>query len=281
MASYRNLQMSFWTDSKVQDELGTDERYFFIYLLTNPHTSNSGCYESGLRQMAFESGFGVKEVEKLLRRLEDVDMIRYDNGTKEVLILRWFKYNWTASADFQKSLRYAISQVKSPAFREYLTACADGQDTVPTPSIDRPQTVGTPSHEGGGTTVTVTVTDNTTVTDTFKDTVTVKDTVTEDTKEIIEHLNTVCGTKYKASSEQTKSLIRARKNDGFTRDDFFTVIDTMSEKWMNDPKMRDYLRPQTLFGTKFESYLNTPRGQPVSQFDQGQAYLMQIVESGS
>lgn len=281
MATYRNLQMSFWTDGKVQDEMNTDERYFFIYLLTNPHTSNSGCYENGLRQMAFESGFEVNDVKKLVKRLEQLDLIRYDFDTREVLILRWFKYNWTASADFQKSLRYAISLVKNPSFRDYLIACADGHDTVPTPSIDRHKTVGTPSQEGGGTTVTVTVTDNTTVTDTFIDTVTVKDTVTEDAKEIIEHLNTVCGTKYKASSEQTKTLIRARERDGFTKEDFFTVIETMAEKWMNDPKMRDYLRPQTLFGTKFESYLNTPRGQPVSQFDQGQAYLMQIVESGS
>lgn len=74
--------------------------------------------------------------------------------------------------------------------------------------------------------------------------------------EIINHLNEKAGTSYKASSKKTRSLIRARFNDGFTINDFNSVIDTMCAEWQNDPKMCVYLRPETLFGTKFESYLN-------------------------
>lgn len=77
-------------------------------------------------------------------------------------------------------------------------------------------------------------------------------------KEIIEYLNTVCGRHYKHDTASTLRLIKARINDGFTVDDFKRVIDKKAAKWGNDPKMAEYLRPETLFGTKFESYLNEP-----------------------
>lgn len=75
-------------------------------------------------------------------------------------------------------------------------------------------------------------------------------------KEIIDYLNTVCGTNYRASSKATQRLISARLHEGFTVEDFKAVIRTKHAEWANDAKMRKFLRPETLFGTKFESYLN-------------------------
>lgn len=69
-------------------------------------------------------------------------------------------------------------------------------------------------------------------------------------------LNERCGTSFRANSEATKRLIRARWSEGFRVDDFRKVIDSKASEWGNDQKMRQYLRPQTLFGTKFEGYLN-------------------------
>lgn len=77
-------------------------------------------------------------------------------------------------------------------------------------------------------------------------------------KEILDYLNQKAGTNYRAKSKKTQSLIRARINDGYTVDDFKKVIDIKVNNWKNDPKMSQYLRPVTLFGTKFESYLNEP-----------------------
>lgn len=74
-------------------------------------------------------------------------------------------------------------------------------------------------------------------------------------EEIIACLNEAAGTQYKPSTPKTRTLIQARLNEGFTVDDFKTVIDNMASRWGNDSDMRQYLRPQTLFGTKFESYL--------------------------
>ena len=74
--------------------------------------------------------------------------------------------------------------------------------------------------------------------------------------EIVGYLNEVCGTSYKPTTKETRRLIQARMNDGFTVEDFKTVIYKKAKQWKDDPRMCGFLRPQTLFGTKFESYLN-------------------------
>ena len=74
--------------------------------------------------------------------------------------------------------------------------------------------------------------------------------------EIIEYLNKKTKSQYRSTTKKTKNLIKARYNDGFVIDDFKIVIDTKSAEWLNDNKMNKFLRPETLFGTKFESYLN-------------------------
>ena len=74
-------------------------------------------------------------------------------------------------------------------------------------------------------------------------------------KNIIDYLNLRLGTNYKSSSAKTKALIDARLNEGFTEDDFKVVIDKKYDEW-HDSEMAQYLRPETLFSNKFESYLN-------------------------
>lgn len=74
--------------------------------------------------------------------------------------------------------------------------------------------------------------------------------------EIVTYLNEKTGSNYRPNTPKTKQLIDARMKEGFTVDDFKTVIDKKSAMWKNDPKMSAYLRPETLFGPKFEGYLN-------------------------
>lgn len=77
-------------------------------------------------------------------------------------------------------------------------------------------------------------------------------------QEIVDYLNNSAGTNYRSSSKKTQQLIKARINEGYTLDDFKVVIDKKVREWINDNKMKGYLRPETLFGTKFEGYLNQP-----------------------
>lgn len=77
--------------------------------------------------------------------------------------------------------------------------------------------------------------------------------------EIVAALNGALGTSYRPTSKKTRQLIHARWAEGFRFHDFEAVIATMAAAWGDDPKMSAYLRPETLFGPKFESYLNRPK----------------------
>lgn len=72
---------------------------------------------------------------------------------------------------------------------------------------------------------------------------------------IINYLNKKANTRYRVNNKKTKTLIKARLNEGFTEDDFYKVIDNKVKEWANTD-MNKYLRPETLFSPKFEGYLN-------------------------
>ena len=86
----------------------------------------------------------------------------------------------------------------------------------------------------------------------------------EEIGQIIDHLNRKTGSNYKASTQATRRLIESRLKEGFTVEQFKSVIDKKVTDWSRDEKMAQYLRPETLFGSKFESYLNAPA--PVKAF---------------
>lgn len=100
-------------------------------------------------------------------------------------------------------------------------------------------------------------------------------------EEIVSYLNQQANTEYRHSTKKTQSLILARLKDGFTTEDFKTVIDVKCEEWLHDKQMNKFLRPETLFGTKFESYLNQKsrggkanaasngRQQPATKYEDG------------
>lgn len=75
-------------------------------------------------------------------------------------------------------------------------------------------------------------------------------------KEIVAYLNNKLGTNYRAGAKKNKERMNARLNEGYTVDDFKKVIDNKYADWADSPKMARYLRPETLFSPKFESYLN-------------------------
>lgn len=75
-------------------------------------------------------------------------------------------------------------------------------------------------------------------------------------QEIIDYLNSKLGSQYSAKSKDSQKHIRARLKEGYKLEDFKHVIDVKCAEWAHDSRMASYLRPKTLFGTKFESYLN-------------------------
>lgn len=79
---------------------------------------------------------------------------------------------------------------------------------------------------------------------------------TNNYKYIVDFLNSEANTNYRHTTNKTQSLIRARMKEGFTLEDFKQVISNKCNEWKGTD-FEKYLRPETLFGTKFESYLNS------------------------
>ena len=125
MAIFRNIHTSFWEDSKVQEDMGKDEKYFFLYLLTNPHTSQIGCYEITIRQMQYETGLSENEIEQYLERFEkEFKIIEYSKTTKELLIKNWYKYNFTKSPKMFAYIKKEMQNIKNIPYKNYLdTVC--------------------------------------------------------------------------------------------------------------------------------------------------------------
>lgn len=87
-------------------------------------------------------------------------------------------------------------------------------------------------------------------------------------EKVLDYLNAKANTSYTSKSKATMEVISARQRDGYTITDFKTVIDNKVVEWLGT-EQQSYLRPITLFGNKFENYLNqiqTPiKNEPTKQ----------------
>lgn len=75
MAIFRQVHTDFWTDSKVSDNFTPEDRYFMLFLLTNPSTNMIGCYEISKKNMAFLLGYSIDTVNSLVLRFTNVHKI--------------------------------------------------------------------------------------------------------------------------------------------------------------------------------------------------------------
>lgn len=90
----------------------------------------------------------------------------------------------------------------------------------------------------------------------------IKESKVKEIKDIVGYLNSKCKTSFRETSTNTKKHINARLEEKYTFEDFKMVIDFKTKEWLSDERMKQYLRPDTLFGTKFESYLNAAKITP-------------------
>ena len=86
------------------------------------------------------------------------------------------------------------------------------------------------------------------------------------------------GKHFRKSIANTTRVINARIKEGFTVDDFKAVVDKKVIEWGKDERMKQYLRPQTLFGTKFESYLNQDLVEHKTQTDKAIDVAKNVIE---
>jgi DnaD/phage-associated family protein len=119
MAKYRQLYTEFWTDSFVL-ELTPEEKYFYLYLITNSKTTQCGIYELSTITIENDTGYNRETVEKLIQRFCDYKKILYCEGTKELMVINWIKYNVPTSINTIKCIQKELLKVKNKEFVKIL-----------------------------------------------------------------------------------------------------------------------------------------------------------------
>ncbi len=94
MAKYRMVRTEFWTNPIALEEMTPEDKYFYLYLLTNPHTTQIGIYKITKKQIAFDLGYSIESVDSLMERfIQHHKLIRYNPETRELAIKNWGKDN--------------------------------------------------------------------------------------------------------------------------------------------------------------------------------------------
>lgn len=226
----------FWQDRELRRVLTPEERYFYIYLLENSNSNLCGCYKLDISKMSNETGYSTKTIELYLNRFSGVyKKIAFDLETEEILILEYYKYHWWNCDGELININGIISASKNIVdkdFKNYVSELINKCISGKISNVKCCSTVDNKEKEK-------------------------KDQIVKDfSKEVISYMNEKCNTRYKYKSEYVLRRISARMKDGFTNiEDYKKVIDKKAGQWLNTDYEK-YLRPDTLFGTKFEVYLN-------------------------
>ncbi|MEL5898694.1 DnaD domain protein [Clostridium sporogenes] len=124
MAKYRQLHTQFWSDGFVLD-LTPEEKYFYLYLMSNTKASQCGVYELPLRVIEMETGYNRETVIKLIKRFIDYKKIEYCEETKEIMIFNWVKYNIPNNINSIKCINKELKNIKNKEFIKilYLKYC--------------------------------------------------------------------------------------------------------------------------------------------------------------
>jgi len=236
MATYRQVHISFWQDPYIED-LSAKEKYFYIYLMTNSKTKQCGCYEISMKLVKYETALTQQEIDSFIVKLSIGNKIRYNQENQEFLILNWLKHNSFRSPKVLSCILKELESIKTDEFKQYVYNFIDGSIPIDSLSIDYPKSIGTGLQKEKEEEQEKTY-NNTLV------------------KDVIDYLNEVACTSFKPTTKKTIDVITARVNEGFSDlEQYKRVVDIKSSKWLNTEQAQ-YLRPETLFGPKFEGYLN-------------------------
>ena len=135
MGIKRMVNTSFWNDTKVVEYFTPEDKYFMLYLLTNPHTTQLGIYEINKRVCAFEMGYSVDAVGALLERFQEKHgIIIYSKETNEIAILNYLRYSIVKGGiPLETLIKKEISNVKNKELLEIIfNKIQEYDDLLPT-----------------------------------------------------------------------------------------------------------------------------------------------------
>jgi DnaD/phage-associated family protein len=136
MAKYRQVHTTFWGDAFVLD-LTPEEKYFYLFLMTNDRTTQCGIYELPKRVIEMHTGYNRETVEKLLERFVGYGKIMYNDATKEIMMRNWAKYNFINSPKVKACIVKELNEIKFKDFvKGYLKELERFGYGIDTVSID-------------------------------------------------------------------------------------------------------------------------------------------------
>ena len=117
----RMIDTDMWLDSQIVDDFTKNDIYLWLYILTSPRTTLCGVLKNSKTMMALESKMERMELEESLLNLEYKHrLIKYNQENDEVLILNWYKHNWTKSKKLMEALKKQVGKVKTEEFKTYI-----------------------------------------------------------------------------------------------------------------------------------------------------------------
>ena len=94
MGIKRVVSTDFWKDNKVSNDLSPEDKYFMLYLMTNPYTTQLGIYELNIKQAAFDMGYSTEAVKVLIDRFQNkYGIIKWSEQTSEVAIANYLRHS--------------------------------------------------------------------------------------------------------------------------------------------------------------------------------------------
>jgi len=86
MAKFRKVYAEFWKDEKI-DIMTPEDKYFYLFLLTNPEVTECGIYKITRKMISHYTGYNLDSIDNLLKRFVDYKVIYYSKDTSEIVIV--------------------------------------------------------------------------------------------------------------------------------------------------------------------------------------------------
>lgn len=133
MGNYRLIQIDFWEDSFIEG-LSAKEKYFYLYLLTNPKANVCGIFELTVTAMRHHTKLSIQDINDLIGKLREHKRVKYNADCGEMFVCNWLKYNLNISPKVQVRMVEELKKVKTREFVEdfgnILAKLGYGMDTV-------------------------------------------------------------------------------------------------------------------------------------------------------
>ncbi|MBT3042220.1 MAG: conserved phage C-terminal domain-containing protein [Candidatus Thiodiazotropha sp. (ex Codakia orbicularis)] len=262
MREYGQIQSAYWTHPDIRD-LPIETKSIGAYLLTCQHTNGIGCFRMPIGYVSLDLSMGIETVSKGFEELFQKGFLEYDKPSEYVLIPNFLRWNPISNPNSAKARAKEFELIPS-SISIYPSVIKALQENGKYWSEDFKEKLETllKGFRNPIERVSADVRDNKTQPNPYQNkNRTQKDIMSGKPDEVIEYLNHQSGKNFKPIETNLK-LVRARIRDGYSVDELKAVVDRKIQEWGDDPQMRQYIRPSTIFGSeKFSQYvgeLNQP-----------------------